>query len=278
MQPFAFWAIGPRSNPAWSMKAVVDRWRSVVKIVGKKMMPLPARRGGLREYGSGRYGTVLPTGTPGVVLKVTTDESEAYAAQWLAAQKRPPKGIVRYLRVLELPVTHRARTVYLLWREEALWVGGIGLWARKNGLAKQWRDEDRLLEQTTSTAQTLVQRLRRSPAQARAFRAAATRGFERAVTAPERAMARRFLALQRLPPGKSVETTVERVMLGARILSRGQVLPEVGGAMLLAFKRGVFFSDVHAGNIGVTRGVVVITDPGNAVPLSSRTVKIRRVV
>lgn len=266
--PHPFWSLS-RPNPAWSNAAVLSQWRAIEKAVGPKWMPLKTGAK-VREYGAGRYGAVLPTHTPGVVLKITTDESEALAARWLSKQKRPPKGVVRYYRVLELPVTHRARTVYLLWREEANYVGAVGLWARGKNIGARWRLEDKMLEQSTSTAQSLVRRLRSSPAQSRAFSKDATTGFEAAMKRPQGSMIRRFLELQRRPAGAGVAQTTERVMLGARILTHGKILPEVGRAMIEAFRRGVFLSDVHAGNIGVARGVVVITDPGNAIPVRAR--------
>mgnify|MGYP001180505059 CR=1 FL=1 len=268
-----FWDLGPRKNPAWSNAAVTRRWNAIERVVGKKHMPL--RSGAkLKEYGVGRYGVALPTVTKGVVLKVTTDESEALVASWLAAQPKPPKGVVRYLHVLKVPQEHRGRTVYLLWREEASFVGAVGLWARSKGLRDAWKIEDGLLEQTTSTAQSLVRRILTHPEETRRFREAATRGYKRAMALPKNKMVARFFALQKMKPGKGDDTTVERVLLGARILTHGKVLPDVGRAMLESFRRGVFLSDVHTGNVGVAhRGkadVVVVTDPGNAIPVAAR--------
>jgi len=266
----AFWDVCVRPNPPWSTAAVKKRWKAIERLVGAARMPVPSGEK-LREFGSGRYGVALPTRTKGLVLKITTDASEAYAAAWLAP--KPPTGIVRYSKVIELRQTHRGRTIYLLWREEATYVGGVGYWAASRGLRKAWKLEKKLLEQTTSTAQTLVHRILTHPGQAKAFRRAAKVGYDRAVAVTKTSSTRRFSALQRAPTGNT-EATVERVVLGARMLSRGSVIPEVGRAMVESFARGVFLSDVHAGNIGVaTRGrkeTVVITDPGNAILVRAR--------
>ena len=87
-----FWDLGPRKNPAWSNAAVTRRWNAIERLVGRAHMPL--RSGAkLKEYGTGRYGVALPTATKGVVLKVTTDESEALVAAWLAAH---PEDVAAY--------------------------------------------------------------------------------------------------------------------------------------------------------------------------------------
>lgn len=268
-----FWKDRVRENPAWSNAAVTDLWSQLERRVGKKRMPL--RRGSkYREYGAGRYGVVLPTGQTGVVLKLTTDKSEAMAAAWLARQRRPLPGIARYYDVLELPVKHRGRTVYALWREEAHYVGGIRYHKDSKRDRAQFRTENKLLSTATSTAQSLVQRLTDDPRKIDAFAVVAREAHARVKRIPLKSMVEEFLRLDTLRAGHGTRTTVERVLLGARLLSRGKILNRVGDAMTTAFERGVFLADVHDGNIGmVTRGkktFAVITDPGNAIPVSRK--------
>jgi len=79
----------------------------------------------LVDYGCGYFGCVMPTHDPNVVMKLTTDTSEALFANLAASlgDMQPP-GIVKYFAVVKLrDVTARLdgsdEPVYLLWREEA---------------------------------------------------------------------------------------------------------------------------------------------------------------
>jgi hypothetical protein len=77
------------------------------------------------EYGCGAYGCVFPTLDKEIVLKVTTDSTEAeFAAQ--LAQHLPVPIVTAYRIVMLLPSAKRqGRKVYLLWRETAQQVGQI---------------------------------------------------------------------------------------------------------------------------------------------------------
>ena len=237
-------------------------------------MPLQKGRGKLVEYGSGRYGVVLPTHDARVVLKLTTDRSEAMAAAWLAKQKRPIRGIVRYHAVLELPAKHRGRTIYALWREEAEYVGAVRYYARSKGQTARYLVEQKLLSTTTSTAQSVVQRMISNPRAVETYRREAREGYDRALGVTTKRMAEEFFRLDRMRTGRGVTASVERVVLGARLLTHGKILAPTGRAILDGFKRGVFFSDIHDGNIGIVerrgRELAVITDPGNAIPMSKK--------
>jgi hypothetical protein len=76
-----------------------------------------------REYGSGYYGTVLPTHTKGTVLKITSDPTEAKFAYAAKRLRHYPAGIVKYGPVFELGGSHDGRPIFALWREEAYDVG-----------------------------------------------------------------------------------------------------------------------------------------------------------
>jgi len=77
------------------------------------------------ELGCGAYGCVLNTLTPSVVLKVTTDDTEAEFAGTLS-KDLAAKICVKYYQVVELAEKHKGRKTYLLWRESADHVGKIG--------------------------------------------------------------------------------------------------------------------------------------------------------
>lgn len=81
------------------------------------------RKLGFREYGAGHYGSVYPTAEPGVVIKITTDRTEAkfiMAAMSLAQKEgKWPRGIVRYHGIYQVSDRKiRNRPVFILWRDE----------------------------------------------------------------------------------------------------------------------------------------------------------------
>lgn len=134
-------------NPPWATKAIAKSWDNIARHVPGKWLPhfdhmkmakpKGRRRGGeiqaeLKEYGCGVYGCVWPTNDPGVVLKLTTDDTEAEFATHLAGTLVAPI-CVKYFTVLRLGdaaehgtrARHADREMHLLWRESAEAVGQI---------------------------------------------------------------------------------------------------------------------------------------------------------
>jgi hypothetical protein len=75
------------------------------------------------ELGCGHYGCVLPTSDPNVVLKVTTDDTEAEFSELAYTLVAPI--CVTYHRTIHLDTKHQNRNVYLLWRDAAHNVGKL---------------------------------------------------------------------------------------------------------------------------------------------------------
>jgi hypothetical protein len=117
-------------NPPWVTKAVVDSYELIEQKVPGQMLPLlsdvRARRGALvgqmPELGCGAYGCVLATLSPGVVIKVTTDDTESEFAAKLSPDLVVPV-VVKYHLVIALRERHKGRKIHLLWRESAQHVG-----------------------------------------------------------------------------------------------------------------------------------------------------------
>lgn len=78
----------------------------------------------ISEYGCGAYGCVYPTLDPGIVMKVTTDDTEAEFAEKFA-NSLPVKICVVYHAAIRLSVEHEGQPVFLLWRESAQEVGNV---------------------------------------------------------------------------------------------------------------------------------------------------------
>jgi hypothetical protein len=122
-----------RPNPPWVTGALADAFESIAEQVRADWLPKLSKvrglgdelAGTLAEYGCGAYGCVLPTLDPVVVLKVTTDETEADFAAKIAADLVRPI-CVEYYQAMSLDARHEHRTIYLLWREAADDVGELG--------------------------------------------------------------------------------------------------------------------------------------------------------
>lgn len=115
------------SNPAWVTKAIAGSYGDLEKKIPPGWLPLlkdPQAvkgnkiTGSLKEYGCGAYGCVLPTLTKEVVLKITTDKTEAEFAAHLAATMSVDVTC-HYHKVASLPAKKGGDRIYLLWREEA---------------------------------------------------------------------------------------------------------------------------------------------------------------
>lgn len=115
------------SNPAWVTKAIAGSYGDLEKKIPPGWLPLlkdPQAvkgnkiAGSLKEYGCGAYGCVLPTLTKEVVLKITTDKTEAEFAAHLAATMSVDVTC-HYHKVASLPAKKGGDRIYLLWREEA---------------------------------------------------------------------------------------------------------------------------------------------------------------
>lgn len=230
-------------NPAWTTKAIAQAWDLMRESVQPAWLPvldsvksLDEREiaGEVNEYGCGTYGCAFPTADPDVVLKVTTDVSEADFAADLA-DKIDPSVCVRYYAVIKLDMKHRGEPVQLLWRESANHVGKIAevLGNRAAGYVhKQW-------EQSQVIVKLVIDREKYDE---RAWRTAMRSAIDGWLTACDR------MLLQRDVP---------------------EIHGLAAGMIDTYVDHKIIFGDVHTGNVGLVRrddgGHWVITDPGNIV-------------
>jgi hypothetical protein len=121
-------------NPPWVTKLLAESMVSLQEEVPPAWLPKlastqPGRGdrfvGTIAEYGCGAYGCVMPTLDKQVVLKLSSDASEAKFASELA-DTLPTACVVRYHMLVKLEGAKRdGREVFLLWRESADDVGKI---------------------------------------------------------------------------------------------------------------------------------------------------------
>jgi len=124
-------------NPPWADFAIATHWLELRDLVPEKWLPLEGEtwtmeRPAFDELGQcGEYGCVFATHDKGMVVKITTDLSEAMFAVNAMDLGEFPLGIVEYKRAYKLATTYtrrylaEPRPVFLLWREEAWDVGAL---------------------------------------------------------------------------------------------------------------------------------------------------------
>lgn len=212
---------GLTDNPAWVTRSLAESYEVLEDQVPGKWMPMlssvRAQRGRItarmKELGCGAYGCVLPTLDPGIVLKVTTDPTEAEFAAELADTLVVPV-VVEYKMVVRLAAKFQGRTIYLLWREAADQVGEISHPA---------------IDRQHAAAQDVYTTLVHGGT-------------------PKREMAAWFAAVDQMAKDDRLRYLAE-------------------GLVRVYLEQGIFFGDLHSGNLGVVRRdgkpTWVVTDPGH---------------
>lgn len=284
--------MAPRKNPEWTNNALTRHWSQIESVVGRKHLPVISERTTrmliAEEFGSGAFGTVIPTKTHGIVLKVTSDETEARFASIAMSLGSWPKGIVRYYAAIKLKGRHETRPIYALWREEAFDVGRIeGRWLRRPD--DYTRAGYHLLKRRLDILQILGWYVVK---EVDPYAGLSRRG--RAKSSVDRAAIRAIATKYRdkitisLRDSDSVEDAINDIDdVTARAgyalalfeecalrISLEDFAPEIGEAILSYVRRGLLLSDVHMGNVGRAhrrsgRSAAVITDPGVTVRLAA---------
>lgn len=266
-----------RLNPEWTNTALYRQWDEIVAKVGPEWMPKLNKRTSTRlkaiEYGTGAYGTVMPTSDPRVVVKVTSDDTEAEFVALVLEIGEQPEGLVRYEDIYRLEGSRDGNPIYILWREDAHRVG--------DALNERDREDSTFLDLLISfrvLAQTVFWYLGESDdyrADLRDILRSAKKHLRTVdisrYTDPDRT--ERYA--RNNSPGKNLAAAVRM----AEKMSHDPVGYAVGDAIDYYLSQGVLLSDIHDGNLGwVTRGdeeVMVITDPGQVVLLKSKWEKVR---
>lgn len=120
------------NNPAWVTKTLATTFETMEHGIPAKWLPRQDAVGArgarltsqVNELGCGSYGCALPTLDPNVVLKITTDQTEAEFAEKLSKTLVVPI-VVRYEAVMTTEMKHQGLPITLLWREEAKNIGEL---------------------------------------------------------------------------------------------------------------------------------------------------------
>lgn len=221
-----------KSNPAWVTKIVAKHYERLEDSVPAKWLPrlTKAKKSGrdqfsakMKEYGCGAYGCVLPTLDTSVVLKLTTDDTEAEFASKLGKKLSKPI-VVNYHMTIPLEDKYQRAQVHMLWRDSADKVGRVIEAVAERGGDVQ--EADKAIDKQHKAAQAVY-----------------------------KAMVLR----------KPIGDLLDKWKVAAREM--GDKIPELRflseGMLEVLAKDGIFFGDVHDGNVGKVQGKWIIVDPGH---------------
>jgi hypothetical protein len=242
---------------------------------------------GFKEFGSGHYGVVMPTNTPGIVCKVTTDKSEAaFIAAYLSIKVNArPYGIVRYHQLFALPESSKGRPVFILWRDEAADVGvdAIYRWVRARNdadyLSRSLRTVEREIGHCLDAGRAIRQRILAVEKRNQDPIAFA----ERAESLRDRAFEFDYPPQSRMGADLVTAWHMNKFKQAADDMTGEPMGIEVGRALGEMMDMGMILADVHLGNIGMPMGAIyeqigntpIITDPGHAIPLNRQFEHVR---
>lgn len=218
-------------NPAWVTKIIAKHYNELEGTVPLQWLPKLTKtsaKGGkfvasMKEYGCGAYGCVLPTHDPNIVLKLTTDDTEAEFANDLAGKLAAPV-VVKYHRTEELPDKYKGREAYLLWRDSADRVGDI-----LNVVDERGGDPE--------------QAFRYIQAQHKA----AQKAYDRLYDGKP--------ALKQIAKWENAAREMGQMVPELGELAEGMITN--------LRENKVFMGDVHMGNLGLVNGRWVVIDPGH---------------
>lgn len=228
------------------VKPVLTRNREMLtKLVGQKWMPV-------RALGSGSYGTVYSTSDPGVVMKITSDASEANLVAFTVdlvnrEHRSMPEGLVRYFRIVQLPRAEHPNdwSVYVIWREAAHHVGFLE------------KDDTRAAVLLGLPSSYSIWAVRDALWD---YRTAASRAYSAYLKKKE----------LKIKEADAISASIQRI-------SSISALSTLGETLMFYYKHGAVISDVSLTNLGFvvrnSRKTLVITDPSHTAFLRSKRYK-----
>ncbi len=210
------------------------------KLVGVKYDGRGSLKASAHQYGCGAYGCVFPTLDPGVVLKVTEDDTEGEFAAMIAPQLEV-QICVKYHLVIKVDPDETTHPTYLVWRESARKVGQI---------VKEVAQHDEYDRDHADAVSQLAKEL---------------------INNQHKAAKDAYDAIQHGAPVKQRNALVTRWLESCEKMARQIKVPElrwVGESLVEVYRANrVFFGDLHEGNFGLVAREDgprwVITDPGH---------------
>lgn len=266
--------------PPWTLRFLTDNWDTIERGSMAEWMPREvsgstARKRRADALGCGHYGCVFLTNTPSLVMKISSDPSEALFINAALKLGEWPSGIVQYKAILDLPGAHRNRPVFIIWREEAFDVG------KHDEKHYAYREFSSYHEAYLNAAR-VIRESSTKPAWKKQL-ADAAKWQDWAwdnVILEDGNQVRRGYNMVADPPffryrgGQRIAAAFRICQIAFEMMENTAYAHEVGEALTFYLEHGILLADVHRQNIGkVTRHdadygdqtYTVITDPGHAV-------------
>lgn len=266
----------------WVDRALNSVWDRIVAAAPKpEWVPLHTTKGKklvMEELGCGHYGCVMPTSDPQVVVKVTSDMTEAAfvaAAMVLGPPGYQPDdwtdaGIVQYHGIYRLPGLHRGRPMFVLWREAATKVGLELTYGRDYEARTRM-----VLSNLLSHYKQFANIVREAHKKGKSLPSDVSRFRDKILeveTMPEsdsyfKAVMKGFY------PTSQVGVALAALPILEEVMQNTVLCDAIGNAFAYYREEGLLLADVHNGNVGKVDRLsqaYVITDPGHAVPLNPK--------
>jgi hypothetical protein len=227
----------------------------------------------------------MPTNEPGLVVKLTSDVSEAaFVARALTLE--PTAGIVEYKKIFAIEGSRRGRPLFILWRSE---VSDTGLW--RYSLTHETDPNQEYVRRVAREAETLLGQFLDWAGQARKYLYLHLRGIQKQYVGGDLTEARRRLltaawaSYERMDPVTEMSVAqssrmkgLDRVGMALRTclyisqeMSGNPSLYNVGEALGHYLEEGILLADVHSNNIGLDEDETpIILDPGHSVEFHPR--------
>lgn len=267
--------------PQWLENLINDNLPALASVAPSSAMPVAEsgkskRKASYVEYGCGHFGCVLPTATPGLVLKITSDLSEAMLVAKLIGIREMPEGLVRYESVVMLEGKYRGRPTFAIWREEAHDVGFLlGKLPTDPYQLRIQREFVSNLMSFRRHARVVFKYVDQADDQVAAVKRI-QENMERAWTLVRNGAVGRYVG-----PIRAAMSAVHCEDI-AMTMENEPFAYHVGAALGRLLEEGMILSDVHLGNLGKVRRsdgdereLVVITDPGVVAPTTEDWFKIQ---
>lgn len=253
----------------------------------------------VEEYGCGHYGCVMPTHEFGLVMKLTTDVTEAaFVARALTLPET--YGIVTYKKIFATHGAHRGRPLFVLWRTEARDVGNWDYVHTHGDPAKARYLQDPYVRRVSDEAAVLLNRFMDMARDARKYllpklqKIASTHkdddDISAAVHARRDLLTKAWRAYEDSEPETDTNLTwryanargmqkfgiaVRTALYISQEMQGNPSLIYVGQALGHYLEEGLLLADVHGGNLGLSldsddRNEAIITDPGHVLEISPR--------
>lgn len=270
-------------NPPWANRVIKDNWDTLVANVPAELLPTRQQLA-KAELGAGHYGVVYETLSQDVVLKITTDITEAkFVAKAIDLAKKDdwPVGIVKYHGIVPLVGNHRKRPVFALWRESADDVGELcGYGHLAYGRPRNWEDKDmnetyHELNRFRKWADLLRNSVKRLAEKQGKTHAEVLGYLSKQVPPYLDSLGndpKHFFAPPWLKGEKAAITYYDLCRQQLLIMENtNAILQPMATAMSYYFDENILLADVHCNNTGrVIRKdygdtVIAITDPGHAI-------------